>query len=80
MGKQVTNVLKDVCPPRRGPGSQFPGAKVVNYILKTLYDLAYFRSLSRVILHHVADKRPKELEAWISTHGCQNGVTLKSLE
>ena len=76
MRKHVTNILKDVCPPRRGPRSQFPGAKVVNYILKTLYNLAYFRSLGQVILYLVADKRPKELEACVSAHSCQKGMTL----
>ena len=78
--KHMTNILKDVCPPGRGPGSQFPGTKVANYILKPLYNLIHFRSLCRVILYHVANKRPKELKAWVSTNGCRNGMTLKSLD
>ena len=78
--KHVTNILKDICPPGRGPGSQFPGAKIVNYIIKTRYNLVYFRSLGRVILYHVVDKRPKELKTCVSTNGCRNRVTLKLLE
>ena len=80
MRKHVTNILEDVRPPGRGPRSQFPGAKFANYILKTRYNLVHFWSLGRVIHFHVVDKRPKELKARVSTNGCQNGVTLKSLE
>ena len=80
MRKQVTNILKDVCPPGRGPRSQFPGAKFANYTLETCYNFVHFRPLGRVILYHVVDKRSKEIKAWVSTNGCQSVVTLKPSE